>query len=192
MESSKSSSDGDDLDLQYRGGQLGENYGDNTISSSSATATATTSTTSTTKISTSISTSTIAAAASSSSSASISRGRMLNVRNKVNVHVEVQIKPSCPKSREYVALVASNYLKTLPVFTSSVVALPQDLELNQYVERVFVSDCLSGQSVSFWQANLIVHAFILSEQEPDKDYIEGEERYLYILYFYTCVYAVSG
>ena len=87
------------------------------------------------------------------------------------------MKPSCPKSREYVAQIAFDYLKTLPVFTSSVIALPKgDLELNQYVERVFVADCLSGQSVSFWQANLIVHAFVLSEQEPDKDYIEGEER----------------
>ncbi len=87
------------------------------------------------------------------------------------------MKSSCRKSREYVGQLALDYLKTLPVFTASILIIPQDLELSQCVGKLQVADCLGDQSVSFWQANLLIHTFSMSEQEPDKDYIEGEERW---------------
>ena len=41
---------------------------------------------------------------------------------------------------------------------------------------MIISDLEVGQVISFWQAELCIHAFRLSDQEPEKDFVDGEDE----------------
>ena len=90
---------------------------------------------------------------------------------KVPVHVEVEVKPECKISRADIVQKITNYLReSCPIFQNGEISCPVGLATS-----VRVCDLYQGQSVSFWQAELCIHAHRLSEQGNESDFIEGEE-----------------
>ncbi len=93
---------------------------------------------------------------------------------KVPVHVEVHIKSSCVLTQsEIVGLVAERLKSKCPVFQNGIV---QFEDLSEYVDGVTVCDVGEGKRISFWQSQLCIHAFRLSDQGPESDFLDGEEE----------------
>lgn len=94
---------------------------------------------------------------------------------KIPVHVDIQIKNSCTQRDEDVTLLARSFLEiSFPVFTNGEISLSAHSTLQSAVDSIRIGD-LPSRVVSFWQADLNFHPFRLSEQPPEKDYIDGEE-----------------
>jgi len=92
---------------------------------------------------------------------------------KVPVHVEVEIKQECRLSiADIVENVSNNLREKCPIFQNGVVHQLSE----SFANSVTIADLLEGQSVSYWQAELCVHAHKLSEQSHESDYIEGEDE----------------
>lgn len=92
---------------------------------------------------------------------------------KVPVHVEVEIKPECRLSRlEIVDKMASFLRDSCPLFQNGKVTI----NCESFANSVRICDLFEDQSVSYWQAELCIHAYRLSEQANESDFIEGEEN----------------
>ncbi len=74
---------------------------------------------------------------------------------------------------EVVNAVADKLKQKCPIFQNGVVYIE---ELNSIVDLVTVCDLLEGKRVSFWQSQLCIHAFRLSDQGPESDFLDGEEE----------------
>ncbi len=93
---------------------------------------------------------------------------------KIPVHVEVEIRSNCAlSSNEIIHMVLENLKIKCPVFQNGDVSLE---DLNEYVSRVSVCDLCDGKRVSFWQSQLCIHAFRMSDQGPESDFLDGEEE----------------
>ena len=98
--------------------------------------------------------------------------------NFIPVHVEVLIKSTTTRSKDEIESLTLSYLKSnVPVFKEGLLKISNLVDGNEdnrtniqeYVESIRISlPSGSDKSVSFWQAKLFVHAFRLSDQEPDK------------------------
>lgn len=97
-------------------------------------------------------------------------------RLKIPVHIEVEIDHKCTlRYEEIQQKVKAVMSDQCPVFSNGLISPPlKDLE--GITRNVKVCDLISGQKVSFWQADLFIHPFRLVEQPPELDYLEGEEE----------------
>lgn len=86
---------------------------------------------------------------------------------KIPVHVEVGIRETCLKQHDEIIAIVKNKLQSYQVFYNGL-SIPID-------EAEFCKVCDISKPVSFWQAELIVHAFRFSNQDCEKDFLEGEE-----------------
>jgi hypothetical protein len=86
---------------------------------------------------------------------------------KFPVHVEAQIRDSCMTSPEEIVVMLTEILQSsCPVFHNGELDLARTENIGDFCESVAVSDMEEGQFVSFWQADLSVHAYRLTEEEP--------------------------
>lgn len=107
------------------------------------------------------------------SSSTESKSNILSSRLKVAVHVEAEIKRSCrSKAADVSALVKERLSTQYTIFQNGWIPIPDDLL--DIVESIFVTDLPLGQKVSFWQADIIVHAFRMLDEEPEAEFLEGE------------------
>ena len=84
------------------------------------------------------------------------------------VHVEAQIKESCTEKQAEIAdLVAEKLKASHPIFQNGQIEFNQSDIIHQYCDSVTIGDIDEGQVISFWQAELCVHAFRLSDEEPE-------------------------
>jgi hypothetical protein len=90
---------------------------------------------------------------------------------KIPVHVEVIINDDSQKNSTDIILEITEILQSCQVFYNGLTFDCTDK--NDYIE-IKVCDIADNKMISFWQAELCVHAFKLSEQECEKDYLEGE------------------
>ena len=107
--------------------------------------------------------------------------------HSIPIHVEVQIKWTSSKSRSDVEAATLVFLKSFPLFTDGIINIsrsrclqsennaPNFDSLAEDVDAIRICGLGPDKSVSFWQAKILVHAYRLCEQEPEKDYLEGEE-----------------
>eukprot|EP00596_Hydrurales_sp_CCMP1899_P006837 CAMPEP_0119050228 /NCGR_PEP_ID=MMETSP1177-20130426/68769_1 /TAXON_ID=2985 /ORGANISM="Ochromonas sp, Strain CCMP1899" /LENGTH=393 /DNA_ID=CAMNT_0007028383 /DNA_START=17 /DNA_END=1195 /DNA_ORIENTATION=+ len=96
---------------------------------------------------------------------------------KFPVHVEVQIKDNCNIKPELIVSMVTEKLKAQnPVFQNGLLDLNLSEELHEYCDHIKIGDMEDSRVISFWQAELCVHAFQLSDQEPEKDFIDGEDE----------------
>ena len=94
---------------------------------------------------------------------------------KSAVHVEVSLKSGGNlKKHDVVGAVKEKLRTCCPIFANGPVDLARSEELKCLCEYILVCDLDGGRPVSFWQAQLCIHAFSLSDQEPEKDFLEGE------------------
>lgn len=98
----------------------------------------------------------------------------LVTRLKIPVHIEVELDPLCTLSHQEIQQkIKSVVADQCPVFTNGLVS-SKDFE--GVASKVKVCDLLPGQKISFWQADIFIHAFRLVDQPPELDYLEGEEE----------------
>lgn len=90
---------------------------------------------------------------------------------KIPVHVEIIIKDESQKTSSEIILEITEILQSCQVFYNGLIFDCKDK--NDYIE-IKVCDIAGNKMISFWQAELCLHAFKLSEQECEKDYLEGE------------------
>ena len=97
------------------------------------------------------------------------------------VHVEVEVKEDCPVSLTDI----ENWVRTLlrleyPLLRDGPLELSAAAQKSSpyaaYTNTITVSDVGFGSTISNVQADLMVHVFSLSETEPDKDFLDGEEE----------------
>jgi pachytene checkpoint protein 2 len=99
--------------------------------------------------------------------------------SKIPVRVEVCVRPSDQTTdvlRQHVLL----YLRdNEALFKRGPLELPVDNPLSSYVESIEVTELGTSlkraDTVSFWQADLCVHVFSLSEEEPEADQLESPD-----------------
>ena len=106
---------------------------------------------------------------------------------KTAVHVEVEVGEGCALPLDAIeAFVRDSVSANCPILQDG----PLDLSgfnigpMNghpeshppAHIKSVTVSDVGQGQSVSFWQAELLVHVYTFSSAEPEKDFLDGEEE----------------
>ena len=90
---------------------------------------------------------------------------------KFPVHCEVEIKATCSlQSQQVASTVAQRLREACPVFRNGPVYLDDD----EMCENVTVCDL--EREISNWQVELCIHAYRLSDQQPEKDFIEGEDE----------------
>lgn len=105
----------------------------------------------------------------------------MNFNMKIPVHVEVHLKANCmcPKS-DVVKRIKDALPSMCPIFANGPVRFENDPsfqdEIFQLVDSIEICDLLDDQKISFWQAEICLHAFSLSEQGPEADMLEGEEE----------------
>lgn len=84
------------------------------------------------------------------------------------VHVEAQICDTCvAKQDDIVALVTEKLKAYCPVFQNGHIKFNETDDVHDYCDHVIIGDMEAGKVISFWQAELCVHAFRLSDQEPE-------------------------
>lgn len=87
---------------------------------------------------------------------------------KFPVHVEAQICDGCvEKQDEIVALLTEKLKVYCPVFQNGQIEFNQSDDVHNFCDHVTIGDMDLGKVISFWQAELCVHAFRLSDQEPE-------------------------
>jgi hypothetical protein len=87
---------------------------------------------------------------------------------KIPVHVEAQIRDGCMAKREDIVHLLSDRLQSsCPIFKNGQLEFDVADDINEYCDQVTVGDIDDGKVISNWQADLCVHAFRLSEQEPE-------------------------
>lgn len=96
---------------------------------------------------------------------------------KVLIHIETQISSACSLSSSEVTSLVSEHLKNnIPLFRNGYIDFSDDIYLSSQVDFIIVTDLKPADAaVSFWQAELAIHAYRLLDSEPEKDYLEGEE-----------------
>lgn len=96
-------------------------------------------------------------------------------RLKVPVHVDVQVKADCPLAlKEIETFLSTKLAETCQVFQRGVLNIPADTA--RYVDNIVICDLPENAAISFWQAELCLHAYRLSDQGPEGDFLEGEEE----------------
>lgn len=87
---------------------------------------------------------------------------------KIPVHVEAQIRDGCMAKREDIVHMLTERLQSsCPIFKNGQLEFDVADDINDYCDQVTVGDIDDGKVISNWQADLCVHAFRLSEQEPE-------------------------
>ena len=99
---------------------------------------------------------------------------------KVPVHCEVALRAGAGAGgvirldREEMKNVILDYLSQIcPVFKNGV--LRSSIPTLEFVESIQVCDLNENQSVSFWQAQVLIYIFLLNDTLPEKDYLDGIE-----------------
>ena len=86
---------------------------------------------------------------------------------KFPVHVEAQIRDGCMTPQgDIVDLLTEILQSSCPVFQNGQLDLGRTENIDELCENVAVGDMEEGKVISFWQADLCVHAFRLTDQEP--------------------------
>ena len=86
---------------------------------------------------------------------------------KFPVHVEAQIRDGCMTPRgDIVDLLTEILQSSCPVFQNGQLDLGRTENIDELCDNVAVGDMEEGKVISFWQADLCVHAFRLTDQEP--------------------------
>ena len=84
------------------------------------------------------------------------------------VHVEAQICDTCvAKQDDIVALVTEKLKAYCPVFQNGHIKFNETDDVHDYCDHVIIGDMEAGKVISYWQAELCIHAFRLSDQEPE-------------------------
>jgi len=101
------------------------------------------------------------------------------VAKKIPVHVEVTVHPSQQLPETLRAHVLTFLHDTCALFRTGSLSIPPEAPLASYVESAAVTQLGSAKhtpdSVSFWQADLQVHIFTLSDVAPEADVLESPE-----------------
>ena len=99
---------------------------------------------------------------------------------KVPINLEIQIKnESLLKRKDISQMINLKFQEMDTVFKNGPFSLDDfsfPIEYVNSIDSIEVCDLLDNQSVSFWQATLCIHTYRLSDQDPDSDYLEGEEE----------------
>ena len=91
---------------------------------------------------------------------------------RTQVHVEAEIKDSCPLTAAQVATKVSGGLReSCPVFRNGPIYWDG---VDGMCDSIVVCDL--AHDISNWQAEVQVHAYRMSDQEPEKDFMDGEEE----------------
>ena len=86
---------------------------------------------------------------------------------KFPVHVEAQIRDGCMTPQaDIVDLLTEVLQSSCPVFQNGQLDLGRAENIDELCDNVAVGDMEEGKVISFWQADLCVHAFRLTDQEP--------------------------
>ena len=87
---------------------------------------------------------------------------------KIPVHVEAQIRDGCTmKQDDIISLVKEKLEASCPVFQNGEIKFDQSDDIYEYCVSVKIGEICDGKVVSFWQAEICVHAYRLSDQEPE-------------------------
>lgn len=98
----------------------------------------------------------------------------MTTKFKIPVHIEAEIKSTCNLPQvDIVRVIAEKMKQKCPVFQNGAVHVD---DLRDIVEDLTVCDLSDGKRVSSWQAQLCIHAFRLSDQGPESDFLDGEEE----------------
>lgn len=93
----------------------------------------------------------------------------------VPVHVEVLCRSDCFRRDSDILPLVQSFLEIeCPVLTNGEVSIQKSADLILFLESIRISDL--ALSVSFWQAELLLHIIRLSEQPPEKDCLDGEDN----------------
>ena len=105
------------------------------------------------------------------------------MNKKQQVHVEVQLRDSCQveplEIRDRLFACLSDQCS---LFKNGVIDLfgegaDQEVQaLGKCIEKICVVDLPQDMVVSFWQAEMHIHVFRMSEDEPEKDFLDGEDE----------------
>jgi len=100
---------------------------------------------------------------------------------KIPVHIEVATHPSA-ELYDTIRQHVQDFLRQHEVFRVGTLELPPDNALATHVEKICVAQLGSTKhhaqeisSVSFWQADLQVHVFTLSDMDPEADVLESAD-----------------
>lgn len=95
-------------------------------------------------------------------------------RLKVTVHIECAVLGTVSSLANTEQLLKDALSHDCPVFADGPLPIPE--VLRDSIAYLQVCDLGKGQKVSFWQADLWIHLFRLSEQGPECDYLDGDEE----------------
>ena len=102
---------------------------------------------------------------------------MATAKFKVLVHIEAVLRPECTLPDEDIRCMVDEEIKSKSsVFSNGPIAIDSQERLNSVVSSLEVVDLAPGRRVSFWQAQVCLHVFRLSEQPPESDYLEMDDQ----------------
>eukprot|EP01038_Epipyxis_sp_PR26KG_P004267 gene4267-6046_t len=92
--------------------------------------------------------------------------------SKIPIHIEIELTQQCSLTfAEVKAIILSNIQSSYPVFSNGIL---NPIYGQGYTNKIAVCDLEKGKLISFWQAELFIHIYKLSEQPPTGDYLELE------------------
>lgn len=97
-------------------------------------------------------------------------------RLKIPVHVEVQMDSQCTFDSSEIDPIIEGFLQEkCQLYTNGPIQFDEKC-FSGMVKSIIVSGLAYKQTVSPWQAEIVVHTYILNEQGPENDFLEGEEE----------------
>lgn len=101
----------------------------------------------------------------------------MSLQLKIPVYIEVETSRECLlETKEIIERVKSLLAESCPVFKPGKINIGSHLA--GIVQEIRVDNIQSHQSVSFWQADMFINVFHYSDQEPENDFLEGEDEAL--------------
>ena len=93
------------------------------------------------------------------------------------VHVEVCISnDSVLNENDANEFVKSHIASTCPLLKEGIIHHDNNEEPGRSIDFIKICDLNPNETISFWQANLLIHSYRIIDAEPEKDFLDGDEE----------------
>ena len=93
------------------------------------------------------------------------------------VHVEVCMSvDSILSQNDANEYVKSHIASTCPLLKLGFVKHDNTEEPGHSIDFIKICDLNPNETISFWQANLLIHSYRIIDAEPEKDFLDGDEE----------------
>jgi len=99
-----------------------------------------------------------------------------SMSGRIVVQIEIEIKSSSYLEKNEIMQLAQDYLQKYHsvLINGEISLLHSPLSIKSNIEHLIVSE-IRVPRVSFWQADIYYTVYKLLDQEPEKDFLDGEE-----------------